>query len=62
MSSDKECRVLEGEEDMSEKKVLKEGSEADQSADNKCLLEVLRALYIFAMAEVNVVKRKRTSS
>ena len=62
MSSDKECRVLEGEEDMSEKEVLKEGSEADQSADNKCLLEVLRALYIFAMAEVNVVKRKRTSS
>ncbi len=47
---------------MSEKEVLKEGSEADQSADNKCLLEVLRALYIFAMAEVNVVKRKRTSS
>ena len=63
MSSDKECRVLDGEEeDKSEGKVLKEGSEADQSADNKCLLEVLRALYIFAMAEVNVVKRKRTSS
>ena len=62
MSSDKECSVLEVEEDMSEKEVLKEGSEADQSADNKCHLEVLRALYIFAMAEVNVVKRKRTSS
>jgi len=62
MSSDKECRVLDGEEDKSEGKVLKEGSEANQSADNKCLLEVLRALYIFAMAEVNVVKRKRTSS
>jgi len=27
-----------------------------------CLLEALRALYIFAMAEVNVAKRKRTSS
>ena len=62
MSSDKECSVLEGEEDMSEKEVLKEGSEANQSADNKCLLEALRALYIFAMAEVNVAKRKRTSS
>ena len=35
MSSDKECRVLEGEEDMSEKEVLKEGSEADQSADQQ---------------------------
>jgi len=62
MSSDKECRVLDGEEDKSEGKVLKEGSEADQSADNKCLLEVLRALYIFAMAEVNVAKRKTTLS
>jgi hypothetical protein len=29
---------------------------------NECLLEALRALYIFAMAEVNVAKRKRTSS
>ncbi len=35
MSSDKECRVLEGEEDLSEKEVLKEGSEADQSADQQ---------------------------
>ena len=35
MSSDKECRVLEGEEDKSEGKVLKEGSEADQSADQQ---------------------------
>jgi hypothetical protein len=32
------------------------------NVNNKCLLEALRALYIFAMAEVNVVKRKRTSS
>jgi hypothetical protein len=30
--------------------------------DNKSLLEALRTLYIFAMAEVDVVKRKRTSS
>jgi hypothetical protein len=35
LSSDKECSVLEGEEDMSEKEVLKEGSEADQSADQQ---------------------------
>ena len=35
MSSDKECRVLDGEEDKSEGKVLKEGSEADQSADQQ---------------------------
>jgi hypothetical protein len=33
--SDKENRVLEGEEDKSEKEVLKEGSEADQSADQQ---------------------------
>jgi hypothetical protein len=32
MSSDKECRVLEGEEGTSEGKVLKEDSEADSSA------------------------------
>ncbi len=30
MSSDKECKVLKGEEDTSEKEVLKEGSVADQ--------------------------------
>jgi len=35
MSSDKECRVLDGEEDKSEGKVLKEGSEANQSADQQ---------------------------
>ena len=35
MSSDKEYRVLKGEEDKSEGKVLKEGSEADQSADQQ---------------------------
>ena len=29
---------------------------------DECLLEALRALYIFAMAEVNVAKRKTTSS
>ena len=35
-SSDKECRVLKGEEeDTSEGKVLKEGSEANQSADQQ---------------------------
>jgi len=33
-----------------------------KNVNNKCLLEALRALYIFAMAEVNVAKRKRTSS
>jgi len=35
VSSDKECRVLDGEEDKSEGKVLKEGSEANQSADQQ---------------------------
>jgi len=35
MSSDKECRVLDREEDKSEGKVLKEGSEANQSADQQ---------------------------
>ena len=37
MSSDKECRVLDGEEeeDTSTGKVLKEGSEANQSADQQ---------------------------
>jgi hypothetical protein len=35
MSSDKESRVLDGEEDKSEGKVLKEGSEANQSADQQ---------------------------
>ena len=35
MSSDKECRVLDGEEDKSEGKVLIEGSEANQSADQQ---------------------------
>jgi hypothetical protein len=29
---------------------------------NKSLLEALRGMYIFAMAEVNVAKRKMTSS
>ena len=29
---------------------------------NKSLLEALRGMYIFAMAEVNVAKRKTTSS
>ena len=33
-----------------------------KNVNNNCLLEALRALYIFAMAEVNVAKRKRTSS
>jgi len=32
------------------------------NVNNECLLEALRALYIFAMAEVNVAKRKTTSS
>ena len=32
------------------------------NVNNNCLLEALRALYIFAKAEVNVAKRKRTSS
>ena len=32
------------------------------NVNNNCLLEALRALYIFAMAEVNVAKRKTTSS
>jgi hypothetical protein len=35
MSSDKECRVLKGEEDTSEGKVLKEGSEAGQPANQQ---------------------------
>ena len=35
MSSDKECRVLDGEEDKSEGKVLKEGSEAGQPANQQ---------------------------
>ena len=34
-SSDKECGVLKGEEDTSEGKVLKEGSEAGQSANQQ---------------------------
>ena len=33
-----------------------------KNVNNNCLLEALRALYIFAMAEVNVAKRKTTSS
>jgi hypothetical protein len=33
--SDKECKVLEGEEDTSEKEVLKEGSEAGQPANQQ---------------------------
>ncbi len=37
---DKECRVLEGEKDMSEKEVLKEGSEADQSADQQADVKI----------------------
>ena len=35
MSSDKECRVLKGEEDTSTGKVLKEGSEAGQPANQQ---------------------------
>jgi hypothetical protein len=38
--SGKECRVLEGERDTSEKEVLKEDSEAHQSAEKQAEVKI----------------------